>query len=55
MPGTYWVASTEKAANQIVEAIESKKKVAYITKRWELISLLLKIVPDRVYNAIGGL
>ena len=34
MPGTYWVASTDDAATQILEAIQEKKKVAYITKRW---------------------
>ena len=52
--GTYWVASTDDAAKQIVEAIQEKKKVAYITKRWAIISCLLQIVPDRIYNAMGG-
>jgi len=45
-PGTYWVSSVEKAACQICEAIRTKKKVAYITKRWELIASLLKANAD---------
>ena len=55
MPGTYWVASTDEAANQIVDAIKSKKKTAYITKRWIVINWLLRILPDNIYNALGGL
>ncbi|CAH0995269.1 putative oxidoreductase [Emticicia aquatica] len=44
--GMFWVATPEKAAKQIYEAIESKKKVAYITKRYILIAILLKILPE---------
>lgn len=54
MPGTYWVTSTQVAADQIVSAIQAKKKIAYITKRWILINWLLKITPDSIYNALGG-
>ncbi|UUC44083.1 SDR family NAD(P)-dependent oxidoreductase [Flavobacterium cerinum] len=41
--GQFWVAPTEKAAKQIYTAITKKRKVAYITKRWGWIALLLKI------------
>lgn len=44
--GMFWVSSPEKAAIQIKDAIESKKKVAYITKRYILIALILKIIPE---------
>lgn len=54
-PGTYWVASTQDAAQQIYNAIKAKKKVAYITKHWQLIAWLLAVMPDWLYNAIGGL
>jgi 3-oxoacyl-[acyl-carrier protein] reductase len=43
--GLFWVSSVEKAAMQIFQAINRKKKVVYITKRWRLIALLLKILP----------
>lgn len=42
--GQFWVASPEKAAKQIYNAIVKKRKVAYITKRWGFIAMLLKLV-----------
>lgn len=54
IPGAYWVATTQEAAKQIVNAIKKKKKKAYITARWEIIALLYKICPDWLYNKIGG-
>ncbi len=47
----FWVAPPEKAALQIYEAIQSKKKCTYITKRWRLIAWLMKIMPDRLYKS----
>ena len=43
---TFWMASAEKATKQIYEAIKTKKKKAYITKRWRLVAFVLKIVPS---------
>lgn len=43
--GMFWVASAEKAARQIYNAIRKKKDVAYITKRWSLIGGLMKAIP----------
>ena len=48
----FWVASPEKAAEQIYEAIVRRKKHAYITKRWRLIAWLIKFVPDSIYNLL---
>ena len=42
--GQFWVAPVEKAAKQIFTAIQRKKKVVYVTKRWKLIGILLKII-----------
>ena len=53
-PDAYWVATPKEAAKQIYEAIVDKKKVAYVTKRWQLIAWLLQIVPDYIYNKMGG-
>jgi short-subunit dehydrogenase len=44
--GMFWVATPEKAAKQIADAIESKKKVAYITKRYYLLAILVKLLPE---------
>lgn len=43
--GLFWVAPVQKAAEQIFEAIKQKRKVVYVTKRWRLIALLLRIIP----------
>jgi len=43
---TFWMASLEKATKQIYTAIKKKKKKAYITKRWRLVALVLKMVPS---------
>ncbi len=50
--GLFWVASPQKAAKQIYQAIQQKKKKAYITKRWAIIAWLLKIMPDFLYYKI---
>ena len=50
--GLFWVASPQKAAKQIYNAIIQKKKLAYITKRWALIAWLFKIMPNFLYNKI---
>ncbi len=42
--GQFWVAPVEKAAKQIEVAIRRRRKVAYITKRWRLIGLILRLL-----------
>jgi len=41
----FWVAPVYEATLQIYRAIEKKKDHAYITRRWTLIALLMKILP----------
>jgi short-subunit dehydrogenase len=48
--GKFWVASTEKAALQIFDAIKAKKSVIYVTKRWRIIAWLLKLMPRFLYK-----
>lgn len=50
--GLFWVTSLPKAAQQIYNAIEKKRKHAYITKRWRLMGWLMKIMPGFIYNKI---
>lgn len=50
--GLFWVAPPQKAAGQIISIIESGKKTAYVTRRWRLIAILLKILPDALYHKI---
>ena len=44
--GMFWVATPEKAAQQIAVAIAARKKVVYVTKRYKLIALLLNLLPE---------
>ena len=50
--GRFWQASVKKASSQIYSAVISRRKVAYITKRWWLIAMILKIVPRFIYERI---
>lgn len=45
---TFWMASLKKATNQIYLAIKKKKRKAYISKRWRLVALVLKLVPTSI-------
>ena len=40
-----FVASPEKAAGQILRAIQKRKKHAYITRRYALVAFIAKILP----------
>jgi len=48
----FWVLSVEKAAYQIFRAISRKRKVAYITSRWSVVGLVMKLLPDWIYNKV---
>lgn len=48
--GTFWMSSPEKAARQILKAIERKKEIAYISRRWILIATLMRLVPRFIYE-----
>lgn len=43
--GMIWVAEPEKAARQIRNAIRRNKKVAYITRRWSLFAMMVRLFP----------
>lgn len=51
--GRFWIAPVQKAAQQIASAIDRKKRVAYITRRWWLIGQILKILPYSIYRRIA--
>jgi short-subunit dehydrogenase len=50
--GKFWVATAQKAADQIWIAIKKGKKIAYITKRWQIVAVVLKYLPRRLYDRI---
>lgn len=48
--GMFWLQPAEKAARQIADAIERKRKVAYITKRWWIVGRLMPLIPDFLWH-----
>lgn len=50
--GRFWEASKEKAAQQIFTAIQKKRSLAYVTKRWVLIGWLLTHLPRWIHKRL---
>jgi short-subunit dehydrogenase len=48
----FWVVRKEKAVKEIIKAIERKKRVVYITKRWWLVAQIMKLLPYSIYRRI---
>jgi short-subunit dehydrogenase len=42
--GKFWVSTVGKAGEQIIKAINAKRKVVYVTKRWRLIAIILHLL-----------
>jgi short-subunit dehydrogenase len=49
----FWVAPVDKAARQIVRAIEHRRRLAYITRRWWLVAKVFRWIPGWIYYRIG--
>jgi short-subunit dehydrogenase len=52
--GIFWSAPVAKAAKQILRVIEKKRRLVYVTKRWQIIGWLLSILPFSIYRKIAG-
>ncbi len=50
--GIFWKAPVEKAAKQIYNALEKRRKIVYVTKRWRLIAWLLRILPGFLHERV---
>ena len=49
----FWVIPMQKAARQIVRAIDKKKRKAYISRRWWLVAQVMKMLPFNLYRRIA--
>lgn len=52
LQGTFWVAPTQKAVRQMIRAIEKKKRRVYVTKRWALLSWVVRAIPSFVWDRL---
>jgi short-subunit dehydrogenase len=48
----FWVVPVDKAARQIINAIEKKRRKVYISRRWRLIAWIVKHLPYSIYRRI---
>jgi short-subunit dehydrogenase len=49
----FWMVPLEKAARQMIDAIENKKRKVYVSKRWWLIAKLMRLMPFWIYKRLG--
>lgn len=49
---TFWLVPVAKAASQIISAIEKRKKVVFVSKRWRLIRWIIPVIPHLLYRKI---
>jgi len=49
----FWIVPLEKAAKQIISAIEKGKRKVYISKRWWFVVKLMKVIPFWIYKKLG--
>jgi short-subunit dehydrogenase len=49
----FWVVPVDKAARQIIRAIEKRKRKVYISRRWWFIAKIVKWAPFWLYKRFG--
>ncbi len=47
--GLFWITPVDKAVKQITKAISHKKKIAFVSKRWEYVAWLFRLIPSALY------
>ncbi len=50
--GLFWVASAQEAARQICRLIKRHKAHGYVTRRWRIVALFLKLMPEWMYKRL---
>lgn len=51
--GAFWQASVSKASKQIVQSIGKRRDLTFVSRRWIVISYLLKLIPEPLFRRIG--
>lgn len=49
----FWVISAEQAAREILAAVAKRKKLAYVSERWRLVALLMRLLPPSIYARLS--
>ena len=49
----FWIVPLEKAARQMIDAIDKMKRKVYVSRRWWLIAKLMRLTPFWLFKKIG--
>jgi short-subunit dehydrogenase len=50
--GLFWIMNVDKVTRQIYSAIKKRKKIKYVTKRWNIFAFIYKRIPNIMYDKI---
>lgn len=51
--GLFWVAPVGKACRQIARAIERRRRVVYVTRRWRVVAWVYRHLPLWMFLKMG--
>ncbi len=51
--GLFWVVSADEAARIIADRLEKRHEVFYVTRRWALLGLAMRVTPRFVFKRLG--
>lgn len=49
----FWIVPLDRAVEQIINAIEKRKRKVYVSKRWWLVARLMRWTPFWIYKRLG--
>jgi short-subunit dehydrogenase len=50
--GVFWSAPLFKAAVQIVRAVDNKRHIVYITRRWRFVAFAMRLIPRIIFERL---
>ncbi|MFN2135931.1 MAG: SDR family NAD(P)-dependent oxidoreductase [Candidatus Promineifilaceae bacterium] len=50
---TFWVISPEEAALQIHNAVQQRKQIIYVPKRWSFVGLIVRNIPSSIFRRLS--
>jgi short-subunit dehydrogenase len=53
MDGLFWVVSADVAAREILVAAHSRANTRYISRRWGLVGLMVRLIPSFVFRKLN--
>jgi short-subunit dehydrogenase len=51
--GLFWVTSPEDAADQIFDAIERRRGTVFVSRRWRLVSWIIRLLPSFLFRRLS--